>query len=340
MMRLAGLALLWLALAAGVTPAASAHEIRPAFLQIREIEHEVYDFLWKTPARGEMRLALNVLQPSACANLAAPRSVLAPGAVIERWRARCEGGLPAKPISIENLAQTLTDVIVRFEPLDRSPQTLRVKPDDPVLVIPERQEWTDVAWTYFVIGMEHILLGIDHLLFVLALMLLVPGRSRLLGAITAFTIAHSITLAGTTFGWVRLPSSPVEAVIALSIMFVAVEIMRVRAGRYSLTAAMPWLASFSFGLLHGFGFAGALREVGIPQDAAPQALLFFNLGVEAGQLVFIAGVLLVMGLWRRLSAGLQLSSPAQDLLWRAPVYVIGVTAGFWFVERTLAVLGV
>jgi hydrogenase/urease accessory protein HupE len=251
----------------------------------------------------------------------------------------CEGGIVGKPITIENLSHTLTDAIVRFEPLGGAPKTLRVKPDDPVAVIPDRQSWTDVAGTYFVLGIEHILLGFDHLMFVLALLLLVRDVKRLIGAITAFTVAHSITLAATTFGWVRLPSAPVEAVIALSIMFVAVEIMRVRAGQTSLTANMPWLASFAFGLLHGFGFAGALREIGIPEDAAPLALLFFNLGVEAGQLAFIAAVLAVMFLWWRLSpAGIN-TRRVGDLAWRAPVYLIGITSAYWLVERTVGVLG-
>jgi hydrogenase/urease accessory protein HupE len=333
---LLSLLLVWLA--ALFAPAAVAHEIRPAFLQIREVEPNVYDLLWKTPAQGEMRLALNIILPTDCANAAAPRSTMVGGAVIERWRATCTGGLVAKPIEIENLSHTLTDAIVRYEPLDGAPKTLRVKPEDPFATIPAAQAWTDVAGTYFVLGVEHILLGFDHLMFVLALLLLVRDLRPLLGAITAFTVAHSLTLAGTTFGWVKLASAPVEATIALSIMFVAVEIMRVRAGRNSLTAAMPWLASFAFGLLHGFGFAGALREIGIPEDAAPLALLFFNLGVEAGQLTFIAAVLTIMFAWPRL-APVSLNTRVGAYAWRAPVYVIGVTAAFWFIERSVVVLG-
>jgi len=332
------LLLLWLA-ALAFAPAAMAHEIRPAYLEIREIEPQVYDFLWKTPARGEMRLALNIIQPKDCTNASEPRSTMVGGAVIERWRANCAGGIVAKPIEIENLSHTLTDVIVRFEPLDGSPKTLRVRPDDPYAVIPDKQPWTEVATTYFVLGVEHILLGFDHLMFVLALLLLVRDTKRLIGAITAFTVAHSLTLAGTTFGWVKLASAPVEATIALSIMFVAVEIMRVRAGQNSLTAAMPWLASFAFGLLHGFGFAGALREIGIPEDAAPLALLFFNVGVEAGQLTFIAAVLTIMFLWRRFAPTTINTPQLAGYAWRAPVYLIGITSAYWFVERTVGVLG-
>lgn len=332
------LLLLWLA-ALIMAPAALAHEIRPAYLEIREIEPNIYDFLWKTPARGEMRLALNILQPDTCTNAAEPRSTMVGGAVIQRWRASCAGGLVAKPIEIENLSHTLTDVIVRFEPLEGAPKTLRVRPDDPYAVIPDKQPWTEVASTYFVLGVEHILLGFDHLMFVLALLLLVRDVKRLVGAITAFTVAHSITLAGTTFGWIKLASAPVEATIALSIMFVAVEIMRVRAGQHSLTASLPWIASFSFGLLHGFGFAGALREIGIPEDAAPLALLFFNLGVEAGQLTFIAAVLTVMFLWRRFAPATINTPQFASYAWRVPVYMIGITSAYWFVERTVGVLG-
>lgn len=335
MIRLLLLILSALALA----PTALAHEIRPAFLQVREIEPDTYDFLWKTPARGDMRLALNVIQPEECANTADPRSTLVDDAVIQRWRATCKGGLVGRTLAVENLAQTLTDAIVRIELLGRSPQTLRLTPDEPSATIPDRQPWTDVALTYFGLGVEHILLGFDHLMFVLALLLLVRDTKRLVGAITAFTVAHSLTLAGTTFGWVKLASAPVEATIALSIMFVAVEIMRVRAGRESLTARLPWVASFAFGLLHGFGFAGALRAIGMPEDATPPALLFFNLGVEAGQLVFIAAVLTAMFLWKRFVPATINTPRAADLAWRAPVYLIGITSAYWFIERTTGVLG-
>jgi hydrogenase/urease accessory protein HupE len=322
-----------------LAPAARAHEIRPAFLQVREIEPDIYDFLWKTPARGDMRLALNVIQPAECANVSEPRATLLDDAVVERWRVACQGGLVGRALAVENLAQTLTDAIVRIELLDRAPQTLRLTPDEPSAAIPDRQPWTDVALTYFGLGVEHILLGFDHLLFVLALLLLVRDTKRLIGAVTAFTIAHSLTLAGTTFGWVKLASAPVEATIALSILFVSVEILRARAGRDSLTARLPWLASFAFGLLHGFGFAGALREIGMPEDAAPLALLFFNLGVEAGQLVFIAAVLAAMFLWRRFAPAAINTPRTADLAWRAPVYLIGIMSAYWFIERATGVFG-
>jgi hydrogenase/urease accessory protein HupE len=333
MMRLARLLLFWFAASVGFAPIAFAHEIRPAFLQIRELESQTYDILWKTPAQGGMRLALNVVLPATCSDAGERRSTLVHAAVIQRWRATCEGGLVGKALAIENLGQTLTDTIVSFEPLDDPPKTLRLTPDQPSIVIPARQSWTNVAATYFVLGVEHILLGFDHLLFVLALLILVSDKGRLVGAITAFTVAHSLTLAGTTFGWIKLPASPVEAMIALSIMLVAVEIVRTRAGESSMMARLPWIAALGFGLLHGFGFAGALREIGIPEDAAPLALLFFNLGVEAGQLVFIGAVLAVVWAWGRFSS----APPAWA--WRAPVYLIGAMSAFWFIERTAAIFG-
>jgi hydrogenase/urease accessory protein HupE len=330
-MRLLRLAFLWLFALASIAPAAMAHEIRPAYLQIREVEPSVYDLLWKTPAQGEMRLALNVILPAECTNVSEPRATMVDGAVIQRWRTSCEGGIVGRHLSIENLSQTLTDAIVRYEPLDGAAKTLRVTPDQPSAAIPERQPWTDIASAYFGLGIEHILFGFDHLMFVLALLILVSDFKRLLAAVTAFAVAHSFTLAGTTLGLIALPPAPVEATIALSIMFVAVEITRVRAGRPSLTAMMPWLASFSFGLLHGFGFAGALREVGIPQDAVGVALLFFNLGVEAGQLLFIAAVLVAIFAWKRLKA------PTPAWSWQVPVYLIGICSAYWFVERSVGV---
>lgn len=333
MMRLLRMLVVFLAVLGGVAPA-FAHEIRPAFLQVREIEPNVYDVMWKTPAQGDMRLALNVILPESCANAGEPRASLVDGAVIQRWRTQCEGGLVGKRIAIENLGQTLTDTILRFEPADGRARTLRLTPDKPSVAIPGQQAWTEVAGTYFGLGVEHILFGFDHLLFVLALILLVTDRKKLLGAVTAFTVAHSLTLAGTTFGWVRLPASPVEAMIALSIMLVAIEIVRARSGGASLMARLPWIAAFCFGLLHGFGFAGALREIGIPEDAVSLALLFFNLGVEAGQLIFIAMVLAVMLGWRKLA-------PAPPVwAWRAPVYLIGGLSAFWFIERAASILAI
>lgn len=315
-----------------LTLPAAAHEIRPAFLQIREVEPSTYDVLWKTPAQGDLRLALNVILPSECRSLGMPRATLVNAAAIDHQRTTCAGGIAGKQIVFENLATTLTDVIVRFEPIDGSPALLRVNGSAPFVVIPARQSPGEVAWSYVCFGVEHILIGFDHLLFVLCLLMLVGDFKRLLAAITAFTVAHSITLAATTFGWLRLASAPVEACIALSIAFIAAEIIKTRAGRASMTQRLPWIAAFGFGLLHGFGFASALRDIGLPDDAVPLALLSFNLGVEAGQILFVVVVLAVTFLWRR-----YVPRPP-TWAWRAPPYIAGIAASFWFIERTVQIV--
>ncbi|WP_428410398.1 HupE/UreJ family protein [Hyphococcus sp.] len=309
---------------------AKAHEVRPGYLQIHEIEPAVYDFTWKTPARGDMRLALNVIFPSECRAVGEARMTPSDGAVIERWRSACEGGLPGKEIAIENLAASLTDVILRFEPLSGPPKTLRITGSEPRVEIPAETQNHSGAGAYFPLGVEHILFGVDHLLFVLCLLILIGDVKRLIGAVTAFTVAHSITLAGVTFGWFSLAIAPVEACIALSIAFVAEEIIRAREGTVSATQRWPWIASFCFGLLHGFGFASALREIGLPESAAPLALFFFNLGVEAGQILFIIAVLSAVFLCQRYA-------PAPPhWAWRAPPYGAGIIASFWFIERTVS----
>jgi len=188
-----------------------------------------------------------------------------------------------------------------------------------------------VAGTYMRLGVEHILTGIDHLLYILAMLLLVKGWRRVIATMSAFTATHSLTLTAAALGWVHVPQRPVEACIALSILFVASEIVRVRQGHSGLTKRWPWVVSFIFGLLHGFGFAGALSEVGLPQKAIPVALLFFNLGVEAGQLVFIASVLGIAILWRQAQRRIALPRPAWA--WRLPPYAIGAVAAFWFIQR-------
>jgi hypothetical protein len=324
--------LLLLAIAAGAAQLAGAHEIRPAYLQIREIEPSIYDILWKTPARGDVRLALNVALPPECRNAGQPRMTPIGAAAIQRWRSACDGGLPGKEIAIEHLETSLTDVVLRFEPLSGPPKTLRLNGAAPSAVIPARQTSWEVAGPYFRLGVEHILLGFDHLLFVLCLLMLVGGFGRLIGVVTAFTVAHSITLACTTFGWLHLSIAPVEACIALSVAFIAAEIIRARQGRPGVTQRWPWLASFGFGLLHGLGFASALREIGLPDGAVPLALLCFNLGVETGQILFVSAVLALLHAWRRFAS----SSPLWA--WRAPPYISGVIASYWFIERAARIL--
>ena len=199
---------------------------------------------------------------------------------------------------IDGLASTMTDALVRIEFVDGGEWVERLTPGAPQATIPAGQSGWAVAATYLKLGVEHILLGIDHLLFVLALILIAPNTRQLIKAITAFTVAHSITLAAATLGFVHVPPTPVEAAIALSIAFVAAEIVRAREGKAGIAARAPWIVAFAFGLLHGFGFAGALSEIGLPAGHIPVALLFFNVGVEIGQLLFVAVVLGLAALFR------------------------------------------
>ena len=268
---------------------ALAHEVRPAYLELRQTGPETYDALWKVPGRGEnLRLGLYVELPASCTNVTEPRGSMVNNAFTERWTAKCAGGLTGGTIHIAGLSATMTDVLVRLERLDGTTQVTRLTPSAPSFVVEAAPRALEVARTYLVLGVEHILFGIDHLLFVLALLILVKGTRRLIATVTAFTVAHSLTLAGATLGFVHVPGPPVEAAIALSIVFVAAEIVHSRQGETGLTERSPWIVAFTFGLLHGFGFASALNEVGLPQSAIPVALFFFNVGVEIGQLLFIA----------------------------------------------------
>jgi hydrogenase/urease accessory protein HupE len=262
------------------------------------------------------------------------RSTFSRGITVQRWRIRVPQGLDGKAIFFSQLSETRIDVLARLVRLDGTVQLERILPVNPSFVARPSPGRLDVVTTYTILGIEHILAGFDHLLFVLALVLLVQGTRRLLVTITAFTAAHSLTLAGATLGWVQVPGPPVEASIALSIVFVASEIVHLRQGRYSVTQHYPWVVAFTFGLLHGFGFAGALAEVGLPQSSIPIALLFFNVGVEIGQLLFVAAVLAVIAVGWRAGQRLRMSPP--EWLWRIAPYGIGALASFWLVERVAA----
>lgn len=309
-----------------------AHEVRPAYLELRQTGAETFDALWKVPGSGEdSRLGLYVELPAACENVSEPRAAMVNSAFTERWSVKCAGGLTGGTIHIAGLSATMTDVLVRQQRLDGTMQITRLTPSAPSFVVTAAPRALEVTRTYGVLGIEHILLGVDHLLFVLGLLLIVGRRWRsLLSTITAFTVAHSLTLALAALGLVRVPQAPVEAVIALSIMFVASEILRARAGRPGITARAPWVAALSFGLLHGLGFAGALREVGLPQSSIPLALLLFNVGVEIGQLAFVAASLgLIAALGRPRVAW-------PDWAEAIPPYAIGGCAAFWAIQRIAA----
>jgi hydrogenase/urease accessory protein HupE len=319
---------------------ASSDELRPGYLQLRETGPGAYNVLFKIPARGEnLRLAVYLQLPEGTQEVGPPLASFSDGAYVERRSIRREGGLAGQAVSLEGLSATSTDVLVRVESLAGATQTERLSPTKTAFIVQAAAGAGEVAATYLRLGVEHILFGFDHLLFVLALVILVRDWHRVAVTVTAFTIAHSITLAAATLGFVNVPGPPVEATIALSIMLVSVEILNARGEKPSLTARLPWLVAFSFGLLHGFGFAGALAEVGLPQHAIPIALLLFNLGVEIGQLIFVATILTVGGLFRTAMARGLGSALAQRTVNRLDVfaaYAIGTVAAFWLIERTTA----
>jgi hydrogenase/urease accessory protein HupE len=248
-------------------------------------------------------------------------------AAVQTWRLHSAEPLRGQQVRIDGLAGTMTDALVHVEFTDGTSWTERLTPGRPAATIPTRPSAFGVAGTYLQLGVEHILTGIDHLLFVLALLIITGPTWQLVKTITAFTVAHSITLALATLGFVQMPSRPVEAVIALSIVFVAAEIVRMRQGRAGLAARAPWIVAFTFGLLHGFGFSGSLREVGLPEGHIPVALCFFNVGVEIGQLLFVGAALTVVAALRRIRS----AYPTWTEL--IPAYTIGTVAMFWVIQR-------
>jgi hydrogenase/urease accessory protein HupE len=320
---------LLVAILLGTLPA-GADVFRPAYLELRETADGHYEVLWKVPALGDRRLAAVVRWPDGTRIVTQPAGHFEGGAFLERWRIERAGGLTNQTISIDGLVGGATDVIVRVERADGTSQMERLLPENARFTVAAPAGTGAVAWSYLVLGIEHILSGVDHLLFVLALLLIVRGGRRILLTITAFTVAHSITLVAATLGWAHVPGPPVEAMIALSIVFVASEIVHGLRGQPGLTARAPWLVAFTFGLLHGFGFAGALAEVGLPPKAIPVALLMFNVGVETGQLLFVAAALTAGALIARL--------PVARPAWTnyALPYAIGTVAMSWVIERVAA----
>jgi hydrogenase/urease accessory protein HupE len=307
-----------------LAPAARADEVRPGYLELRQTAVDTYDLLFKIPALGEEgRLALYVNLPDGVQDLAAPRTMFAGGAYVERRTIRRAGGFAGSAIAIEGLSATVIDVLVRVQDLAGTTQTERLTPINTSFTVKAAPGAADVAGTYLRFGVEHILRSVDHLLFVLGLLLLVNGWRRVVATITAFTIAHSITLAAATLSVIRAQEAPLNAMIAASILFLGVEIVRARSGEATLAVRYPWGISFVFGLLHGCGFASGLMTTGLPQSDIPFALLFFNFGVEVGQLTFIA----VFFVLRWALRTLEVEAPR----WAMPVpsYAVGVAGAYW-----------
>lgn len=314
-------------LLAGIASVAHTDVFRSAYLELRETGNDRYDVMWKRPVLGDTRLAVELRFPQGTESLTQPRAQFNAGAYVERWQIHRTGGLAGQTLAIDGIAGGVTDVIVRIERLDGTSQVEHLLPQRPQFVVQGTTGNWEVAGSYLVLGIEHILGGIDHLLFVLALLLVVRGTRRIVLTITAFTVAHSITLVAATLGWMKVAGPPVEAIIALSIVFVASEAVHGLQGRPGLSARAPWVVAFSFGLLHGFGFAGALAEVGLPQKAIPVALLMFNVGVEIGQLIFVTFLLGLRAHLARMPNALPVWAQS------VPAYVIGAVAMFWVIER-------
>ncbi len=322
---------LLLALVAVWPAAMSAHEVRPAYLQLHQTGADTYDVFWKVPAVGDaMRLSLYVEFPQTCSNLKPPHGFFADNAYTEQWSVKCQGGLSGSTVRIEGLTATLTDVLVRVERLDGSSQVTRVMSSSPSFVVEAMPHPLEVARTYLVLGIEHILTGVDHLLFVSGLLLLVNGIRRLLLTVSAFTLSHTVTLTLATLGFVHVPPAPVEAVIALSILFVAYEVLRKKENPSGLAQRKPWLVAFSFGLLHGLGFAGGLSAAGLPAGHIPLALGFFSAGVEIGHFSFVGAAALVIVAFRNRVSQLPSWS------WQIAPYAIGSFACYWLIARLAA----
>jgi hypothetical protein len=314
-----------------------AHESQPGLLELRQLtagpSEQTWEVLWRAPIYYGRPHPARLELPSAWEPVAEPTVQRLPSSELHRQMVRiAPGSMDGAVIALPGLEQTITDVFVRVTRLDGTEASQVVRPTKPQAVLRGERPWTQSAGEYLVLGFHHILLGVDHLLFVLGLLIIVRGTRQLIETITAFTVAHSITLALATLGHASIPAPPLNAAIALSILFLGPEIVRVWRGQTSFTIRHPWVVAFGFGLLHGFGFASGLSTVGMPRAEIPLALLMFNIGVELGQLVFVALILL---LHRSLKV-LELRWPRWAEL--APAYLIGTLGAYWTIQRTAMML--
>ena len=321
-------------LALGIAGAAFAHELRPGYLELREGEPATYALLWKRPTGGEVEIQIAPVIPEGCRLATRDRQQITPGAVVVRGTLICTGGLAGKTLRIDGLDTTVTDVLVRIQHADGRLESHLLRPATPSVTLGAVTSSAQRALSYVQLGMQHILLGVDHLLFVLGLLLIVSDRWMLVKTITAFTVAHSITLAIATLGYVSAPLVPLNAAIALSILFLGPEIVRVWRGETSFTIRHPWVVAFAFGLLHGFGFASGLAAMGLPKAEIPLALLLFNVGVELGQIAFVVLVILLERAFRTL----EIRWPR--LIEALPGYAVGSLGAYWTIQRVVVLIGV
>jgi hydrogenase/urease accessory protein HupE len=311
----------------------SAHEARPGFLELIEIAPQTFSFLWKKPTGGEIEIQIEPVIPKQCRLETPAQQQLSPGAFVVRGRLQCIDGLAGQTITIAGLETTITDVLVRVQHADGRLESHILHPTEPSVTLGGVTTGTQRALGYLQLGVLHILLGVDHLLFLLGLLLIVADRSMLVKTITAFTLAHSITLAIATLGYASAPMPPLNAAIALSILFLGPEIVRAWRGETSFTIRHPWVVAFAFGLLHGFGFASGLSALGLPKAEIPLALLLFNVGVELGQLAFVLLVILLERAFRVL----EIQWPR--LLRLLPGYTVGTLGAYWTIQRMLVLAG-
>ncbi|NVO58231.1 HupE/UreJ family protein [Rhodobacteraceae bacterium B1Z28] len=311
--------------------AGKAHALDPGYLDLRQLTQGTWQVLWRVPDVNGQPMDIDAVLPAQCTPSHAPEPISDGVAWVSTWVAECETGLDGQTVTIDGLERQRNDVLLRLQPLDSETITLRFTPKLPILTIPDHPSIWSIFISYFRLGFEHILAGWDHLLFVFALFILVRDPWRLVGAITAFTVAHSITLALATLGVLKVPPAPVEAVIALSIVFLALEILKHKEGQIRLSEQYPWIVCFCFGLLHGLGFAGALSEIGLPSQDIPAALLAFNVGVEAGQLAFIGCLSLAILTWRVIAP--LVTSGFHSIAAPITGYAIGFVSVYWLVER-------
>jgi len=325
--------LILLAAIALLANALHAHETRPGYLELRESDPVTYALLWKRPTGGEVEIQIAPVVPDDCRLTTPDQQQLTPGAVVVRGTLQCRGGLAGKTLRVAGLETTITDVLVRIEHADGRVESHLLRPASPSVTLGAATSGFERAASYLQLGMQHILLGVDHLLFVLGLLLIVRDRWMLVKTITAFTVAHSLTLAIATLGYASAPLLPLNAAIALSILFLGPEIVRVWRGETSFTIRHPWVVAFLFGLLHGFGFASGLTAMGLPKAEIPLALLLFNIGVELGQIGFVMLVLLLERAFRTL----QVHWPHCAAM--LPGYVVGSLGAYWAIQRTMILLG-
>jgi hydrogenase/urease accessory protein HupE len=330
MMRRVALAVV--VFASALVPVAMAHEARPGFLELKETGPATYSFLWKKPTGGEVEIQIAPAIPEGCRLATPDRQQLTPGAMVVRGTLTCAGGLAGKTIAIVGLEATITDVLVRVHHADGRLESHLLRPVNPSVRLGGVTTLTERALGYVQLGVQHILLGVDHLLFVLGLLLIVSDRWTLVKTISSFTLAHSITLAIATLGYASAPLPPLNAAIALSILFLGPEIVRTWRGETSFTIRHPWVVAFAFGLLHGFGFASGLTAMGLPKAEIPLALLLFNVGVEIGQIAFVLLVILLERSFRVL----EVRWPR--LVEQLPGYAVGTLGAYWTIQRTLMLL--